>query len=158
MVASICEVEAAPYSPALLSLSRRPRCRLRSCIAAGDQRDILLHVTFLHNIREESFYAYNPSFWTLAVQAQAYVLMPVVVVLVLRASSWAGRAGWLIALIAASYGLHWATLTLAPSRGAIAELGRVAADGRNPQPARARTTLSPGPSRRTDLRAPHREA
>lgn len=90
-------------------------------MAAWDQRDVLLHVAFLHNMREGSFYAYNPSFWTLAVQAQAYVLMPVVVVLVLRASSWAGRASWLIAIIAASYGAHWATLTLAPSHGAIAD-------------------------------------
>jgi hypothetical protein len=37
------------------------------------------------------------------------------------ALSWAERAGWLIALVAASYGVHWATLSLAPSHGAIAD-------------------------------------
>jgi hypothetical protein len=98
VVASICWVEDAPHSPPYYLCLAALLAASGHVIAARDQRDILLHVAFFHNMREESSTAYNPSFWTLAVQAQAYVLMPVVIVLVLRASSWAGRAGWLIAL------------------------------------------------------------
>jgi len=91
-------------------------------VTTGDRTNILLHITFLHNLREATFYAFNPAFWTLAVQIQAYVLMPIVVLLIMRASSsWNGRALLLVAATAASYATHWAILTLSPRHGAIAE-------------------------------------
>jgi peptidoglycan/LPS O-acetylase OafA/YrhL len=91
-------------------------------IATGDRLDTVLHLAFLHNLREESFYSLSPNFWTLAVQAQAYVWLPLVIVLTLRASSsWNRRAILLAALVAASYGIHWATLTLAPGHAGIAD-------------------------------------
>ena len=118
-----------PYYPRLAALVAASG----HVIAARDQRDILLHVAFLHNMREESFYAYNPSFWTLAVQAQAHVLMPVVLVQ-LRAV--VGRTRRLAhrpcrRQLRRSLG-H--TEPGAQSR-CNRRLGRVAADGRDAQPA-----------------------
>nr|NJM02123.1 acyltransferase [Desulfobacula sp.] len=42
--------------------------------AAGD---ILLHYLFLHNFSEQSIYSLNPPFWTLAVEMQFYLLLPI---------------------------------------------------------------------------------
>lgn len=38
--------------------------------------DILLHYTFLFNYTEFSFFSINPTFWTLAVEMQFYLLLP----------------------------------------------------------------------------------
>jgi len=39
-------------------------------------KDIFLHYFFLHNFSEKSFYNINPPFWTLAVEMQFYLLLP----------------------------------------------------------------------------------
>ncbi len=39
--------------------------------------DVVLHYLFLHNYTEFSFYSISDPFWTLAVQAQFYVLLPI---------------------------------------------------------------------------------
>lgn len=80
--------------------------------SAREQLDTLLHVLFLHNFREASFYSLAPPFWTIAVQAQSYVWLPIVIVLVLRLSkAWQGRAALLSALVVASYAAHYFLMT-----------------------------------------------
>lgn len=46
--------------------------------------DILLHYFFLHNLSEQSFYNLNPAFWTLAVEAQFYLLLPLLLYVINR--------------------------------------------------------------------------
>jgi peptidoglycan/LPS O-acetylase OafA/YrhL len=50
-------------------------------------RDLTLQLLFLHNFSKSHFYGLNPSFWTIAVEIQLYVLYPVL-------SFLAGRIGW----------------------------------------------------------------
>ena len=46
--------------------------------------DILLHFSFLHNLSEQSFYNLNPPFWTLAVEAQFYLILPLFLYIINR--------------------------------------------------------------------------
>lgn len=39
--------------------------------------DILLHALLLHNLNEASFFSINPSYWSLALEAQLYLVYPV---------------------------------------------------------------------------------
>jgi peptidoglycan/LPS O-acetylase OafA/YrhL len=43
--------------------------------------DLFLHFFFLHNLDSETFYSIDPSFWSLAVEVQFYLLFPVLVTL-----------------------------------------------------------------------------
>ena len=47
----------------------------------GGTVDIALHYAFLHNFSEASIYSINEPFWTLAVQAQFYLVLPVLLLL-----------------------------------------------------------------------------
>ncbi len=47
----------------------------------GGTVDIALHYAFLHNFSEASIYSINDPFWTLAVQAQFYLVIPVLLLL-----------------------------------------------------------------------------
>lgn len=48
---------------------------------ASGTLDIALHYLFLHNFTDKTLYSINDPFWTLAVQAQFYVLFPFVLLL-----------------------------------------------------------------------------
>jgi peptidoglycan/LPS O-acetylase OafA/YrhL len=77
-----------------------------------ERLDTALHVLFLHNLREANFYGLAPPFWTIAVQAQSYLWLPIVLVVVLRVSaSWMRRAALLGGLVVASYAAHWFLMT-----------------------------------------------
>ncbi|MBK9763822.1 MAG: acyltransferase family protein [Flavobacteriales bacterium] len=39
-------------------------------------RDLLLHALLLHNLSEVSFFSMNPSYWSLALEAQLYLVYP----------------------------------------------------------------------------------
>jgi peptidoglycan/LPS O-acetylase OafA/YrhL len=58
-------------------------------------KDWLLHALLLHNFSGETFFGINPSFWSLAVEAQLYLLYPGLLWLVVR-GGW-GRALCLLA-------------------------------------------------------------
>ena len=47
----------------------------------GGTVDIALHYAFLHNFSEASIYSINEPFWTLAVQAQFYLVLPVLLLM-----------------------------------------------------------------------------
>ena len=74
--------------------------------------DILLHVLMLFNFREASTLSINPPFWTLAVEAQFYLLLPLLFVL-LRGSRRAVALSALLLLGVAAYGAHLARLPAA---------------------------------------------
>jgi peptidoglycan/LPS O-acetylase OafA/YrhL len=68
--------------------------------------DILLHYSFLFNYTEFSFFSINPSFWTLAVEMQFYLVLPVFFVALRRVSY--DRALLLFVLLALGcYALHY---------------------------------------------------
>lgn len=48
--------------------------------------DILLHYTFLFNYTEFSIFSINPPFWTLAVEAQFYLLLPCIFMVIRKFS------------------------------------------------------------------------
>ncbi|HEY1172873.1 MAG TPA: acyltransferase [Verrucomicrobiae bacterium] len=62
--------------------------------------DFFVHVLSLQNFFETDFYAINPSFWSIAVEVQLYLLYPVLLVLIKRLG-WT-RALCLLALIEGS--------------------------------------------------------
>ena len=39
--------------------------------------DLLFHLFFIHNLKTDTFYSINPSFWSLAVEVQFYLLFPI---------------------------------------------------------------------------------
>lgn len=53
----------------------------------GGWTDLLAHVFLVHNFHESTFFSINPSFWSLAVEAQLYAIYPCLLLL-------AGRWGW----------------------------------------------------------------
>jgi len=64
------------------------------------QVDLLLHLLFLFNLAEFSTLSINPVFWTLAVEMQFYLVLPLLFLL-------RGRLWWKLLLIgAAAYVLH----------------------------------------------------
>ena len=68
--------------------------------------DIALHYTFLFNFAEFSIFSINAPFWTLAVEMQFYILLPLIFVLLSKIDrSW--RLGLLAVLCLAAYGLHY---------------------------------------------------
>jgi len=79
-----------------------------SFLTGAGRVDAGWHVLLVHNLREASFYTFNPSFWTIAVQAQSYVALPVVLYLTVRTSGSAKvRASLLIGLALVSYALQY---------------------------------------------------
>lgn len=73
----------------------------------GEILDSLLHIGLVHNYRANSFYSLAPPFWTIAVQAQFYVLLPFVFwLLTWRACAAVGRGWILIVLAIGSYAAH----------------------------------------------------
>lgn len=44
-------------------------------------KDLLLHVFLVHNLSEASFFSINPSYWSLALEAQLYLVYPLVLIL-----------------------------------------------------------------------------
>lgn len=49
--------------------------------------DVVLHITLLHNFSSESFYSINQPFWTIGIQMQFYLVLP----LLLALGAWFGR-------------------------------------------------------------------
>jgi peptidoglycan/LPS O-acetylase OafA/YrhL len=68
--------------------------------------DILLHYSFLFNYTEFSFFSINPSFWTLAVEMQFYLVLPVFFV-ALRHQSFGRAIGFFVILALGCYALHY---------------------------------------------------
>jgi len=68
--------------------------------------DILLHYTFLFNYTEFSFFSINPTFWTLAVEMQFYLLLPCMFFM-LRRYSFSKMIGFFIIMILVFYSLHY---------------------------------------------------
>jgi peptidoglycan/LPS O-acetylase OafA/YrhL len=50
----------------------------RHWISNSEKLDSLLHLFLIHNYREDSFYSIASPFWTVAVQAQFYVVFPLI--------------------------------------------------------------------------------
>lgn len=67
--------------------------------------DILLHYTFLFNYTEFSIFSINPPFWTLAVEAQFYLLLPCIFLLIRKFPSYASW-GVILLLGFGAYALH----------------------------------------------------
>ena len=62
--------------------------------------DVLLHLLFIFNLAEFSILSINPVFWTLAVEMQFYLLLPLVMLLHRRLRF------WLLIIACASYLVH----------------------------------------------------
>jgi peptidoglycan/LPS O-acetylase OafA/YrhL len=78
----------------------------------SDLNSLLLHLTFLHTWTERTFYDISPPFWTIAIQAHSYVVMPIVALVIVRLSaSWQLRASILAGLAVVAYVAHWTLLS-----------------------------------------------
>lgn len=72
------------------------------------QLDTALHYLFAHTFREDTFYSINNPFWTIGIQAQFYLVLPVLLLgagLALRGR--AARLALWTGLSVGSYALHW---------------------------------------------------
>ena len=78
--------------------------------------DTTLHYFFLHNYTEFSFYSLNTPFWTIAVQAQFYLLLPLLMI-VLRPLGARKTAAFMVvlALGAGAFACHYWLMTQAQS-------------------------------------------
>lgn len=72
----------------------------------GAALDILLHATFVFNFAEFSILSINAPFWTLAVEVQFYLLLPLIFMLLWRKTPAAAIAG-MVTLGVASYAGHY---------------------------------------------------
>jgi peptidoglycan/LPS O-acetylase OafA/YrhL len=50
----------------------------------GEAAQLISHVLLIHNFDDRSFFGVNPSFWSIAVEIQLYVLYPLLLVLISR--------------------------------------------------------------------------
>lgn len=70
--------------------------------------DIAMHYAFVHNFTDDTLYSISDPFWTLAVQAQFYVLFPILLLLLLPVLRFRPMAMLVVAaLIAGAFYLHW---------------------------------------------------
>lgn len=60
-------------------------------------KDFLLHVFFLHNLSESSFFTINPAFWSLALEIQLYLIYPIL--LVIRKKAGIKNTFWIVVLL-----------------------------------------------------------
>ena len=76
---------------------------------ADEFTNVLLHYLFVFNYSNDYFYDFNPPFWTLAVEMQFYVLLPLMFMLVRRCRT---AFAWFafVALAVIAYGAHVALL------------------------------------------------
>ena len=75
-------------------------------LVPGGWTDIVLHYSFLFNFTEFSIFSINPPFWTLAVEMQFYLILPLIFCIMRRLSPWqACTVLLLIGLL--TYGLHY---------------------------------------------------
>lgn len=66
--------------------------------------DLALHYLFAHTLREHTFYSINNPFWTIGIQAQFYLVLPLILLgLAGVCRGWGARMAALTGLIAASY-------------------------------------------------------
>lgn len=65
-----------------------------------DAANLVSHVFLIHNLHDESFFGINPAFWSIAVEAQLYLLYPCILMLS-RRHGW-GRAISLLAIVEAA--------------------------------------------------------
>jgi len=71
-------------------------------------KDFLLHVFFLHNLSEASFFTINPAFWSLALEMQLYLVYPLL--LMVRKKYGMKVSFWLmilLSLVMAVTGFAW---------------------------------------------------
>lgn len=81
-----------------------------SLAAPADRHNAVLHYLLVHNYSEPYFYSINNPFWTIAVQAQFYVLLPALLLALLLVGSTRGRIAVAIALLLAAYATHWVVM------------------------------------------------
>lgn len=67
-------------------------------------KDILLHVFLVHNLSEASFFSINPSYWSLALEAQLYLVYPIA--LFLRARFGLKRTLFVLACLSLLASVH----------------------------------------------------
>lgn len=80
-------------------------------VTARDARDLAVHLLFVNNLWERSFYSISLQFWTIGMFVQCYLVLPLVFG-VLRRSGLRGRAaaGLAVWLAVVAYGLHAALM------------------------------------------------
>lgn len=74
--------------------------------SADDRQEVLLHLLLVFNFHGPSVFSINPPFWTLAVEAQFYLLLPVLMAILPRHSPVLSCMA-LVALSAAAYAAHF---------------------------------------------------
>ena len=76
---------------------------------ADEVTNVVMHYLFVFNYSNDYFYDFNPPFWTLAVEMQFYVLLPLLFLLVRRVSA---AVAWFacVALAIVAYGVQSALL------------------------------------------------
>lgn len=72
----------------------------------GAGADIALHYAFLFNFAEFSIFSINPVFWTIAVEVQFYLLLPLIFLFIRKLSNGKGLAV-ILTLAMAGYLLHF---------------------------------------------------
>lgn len=66
-------------------------------VGYGGTKDLLLHGLLAHNLNDETFFSINPSFWSLALEAQLYLAYPFL--LLLRGRIGMEKTMWLLAAL-----------------------------------------------------------
>ena len=88
------------------------------------ERDVLLHYSLVFNYFDATIFRINPPFWTLAVEAQFYLLVPLLFLLADRMSA-ARTAALMLALIVVTYFAHYFIVSHAAVSGPSDEVARV---------------------------------
>ncbi len=77
--------------------------------SSSEKIDSVLHMLLIHNYREESFYSLASPFWTVAVQAQFYLILPLILALLSHEKIKGvpySRESILVCLIGGFFSLH----------------------------------------------------
>lgn len=72
----------------------------------GAGADIALHYAYLFNLAEFSIFSVNPVFWTIAVEVQFYLLLPLIFLFIRKMTPRAGLA-LILSITAGGYLLHY---------------------------------------------------